>query len=150
MPVCSYRRLILPCRNMTKKILCTTDFSEASNNALKWAINFSLKEDSELTILYTYRLTKNISEELVAWKKRIEEEASGKFAAFEDRWLKGKGIKYQFKIEVGFVGDRIEDHAKKNSLAFLVVDKDMCMKNKDTFEDLLDHMHVPLIIIPNN
>jgi len=136
--------------NMTKKILCTTDFSEASNNALKWAISFSLKEDSELTILYTYRLTKNISEELVAWKKRIEKEASGKFAAFEDIWLKGKGIKYQFKIEVGFIGDRIDDHAKNNNLAFLVVDKDMCMKNKDTFDDLLDHMNVPLIIIPNN
>jgi len=135
---------------MIKNILCTTDFSEGSKKALRWAIDFSKHDGSELTILYAYRLTKNIPEELVTWKKRIEEEASRKFAVFEDEWLKGKGIKYQFKIEVGFVADRIEDHAKKNHLSFLVVDKDLCMKSKDTLDDLLDHINVPVIIIPNN
>ena len=135
---------------MTKNILCTTDFSEASKNALRWAIDFSKADGCELTILYAYRLQKNIPEELGLWKRKMEEDASRKFAAFEDEWLKGKGIKYQFKIEVGFVADRIEDHAKKNQLSFLIVDRDTCMKSKDTLDDLLGHLNVPLIIIPNN
>jgi nucleotide-binding universal stress UspA family protein len=57
-----------------KNILCTTDFSEASKRALEWAVNFSKEEGSNLTILYTYRLTKNVGVELVQWKKRVEEE----------------------------------------------------------------------------
>jgi nucleotide-binding universal stress UspA family protein len=133
---------------MTKSILCTTDFSEASKRALVWAIDFSKKEGSDLTILYTYRLTKNVSEELVSWKKKIEEEAKNKFFAFEREFLKEIGIKYEFKIEVGFVTDRIEDHVKKNPLRFIVIDRSMCARNKETFDDLLENINVPVVIIP--
>lgn len=133
---------------MTKNILCTTDFSEASKRALEWAINFSKEEGSDLTILYTYRLTKNIAEELVSWKKRMEEEAKKKFIAFESQYLKDIGIKYEFKIEVGFVADRIEDHVKNNPLGFLVIDSSMCTRNKETFDDLIENIKVPVVIIP--
>ena len=133
---------------MTKNILCTTDFSEASIRALEWAINFSKEEGSDLTILFTYRLTKNAAEELVSWKKKVEEEANKKFIAFESQYLKDIGIKYEFRIEVGFVTDRIEDHAKNNPLGLLVIDKSMCMKNKETFEDLIESINVPVVIIP--
>ena len=134
---------------MTKNILCTTDFSEASKRALEWAIKFSKEEGSDLTILYTYRLTKNVAEELVSWKKKVEEEAKKKFIAFESQHLKDIGIKYQFKIEVGFVADRIEDHAKNNPLGFLVIDKTMCTRNKETFDDLIESINVPVVIVPS-
>ena len=134
--------------NMTKNILCTTDFSEPSKRALEWAINFSKKEGSNLTILFTYRLTKNAGEELVPWKKRVEEEAKKKFIAFESQHLKDIGIKYEFRIEVGFVADRIEDHAKNNPLGFLVIDKSMCARSKESFDDLIENINVPVVIIP--
>ena len=133
---------------MTKNILCTTDFSEASKRALEWAIDFSKEEGSDLTILYTYRLTKNGAEELVSWKKNIEEEAKKKFIAFESQYLKEIGIKYEFKIEVGFVADRIEDHAKNNPLRFIIIDRSMCSRNKETFDDLIENINVPVVIIP--
>jgi nucleotide-binding universal stress UspA family protein len=134
---------------MTRNILCTTDFSEPSKRALAWAIDFSKEEGSNLTILYTYRLTRQAAEELVAWKKKVEEEANKKFKAFESEFLKDIGIKYEFKIEVGFVADRIEDHAKKNPLRFLVIDKAMCARNKETFDDLIENLNVPVVIIPS-
>lgn len=135
---------------MTKKnILCTTDFSEASKRALEWAVNFSKEEGSDLTILFTYRLTKNAAGELVSWKKNVEEEAKKKFTAFENQYLKNVGIKYEFRIEVGFVADRIEDHAKNNPLGLLVIDKTMCTKNKETFDDLIENISVPVVIIPS-
>jgi nucleotide-binding universal stress UspA family protein len=133
---------------MTKNVLCTTDFSEASKRALEWAINFSKEEGSDLTILFTYRLTKNVADELVSWKKNVEEEAKKKFVAFESQYLKDKGIKYEFKVEVGFVADRIEDHAKNNPLGFLVIDRTMCTRNKETFDDLIESINVPVVIIP--
>ena len=115
---------------------------------MEWAIDFSKKEGSDLTILFTYRLTKNVPEELVAWKKKVEEEAKKKFFAFESEYLKEIGIKYEFKIEVGFVADRIEDHVKKNPLRFIVLDRTMCTRNKETFDDLLENINVPVVIIP--
>lgn len=133
---------------MTKNILCTTDFSDASKKALEWAVNFSREEGSKLTILFTYRLTKNVAEELVPWKKKVEEEAKKKFFAFEREFLKDIGIKYEFKIEVGFIADRIEDHARNNPLGFLVIDRGMCTRNKETFDDLIENINVPLVIIP--
>jgi nucleotide-binding universal stress UspA family protein len=133
---------------MTKGILCTIDYSEASRQALKWAVQFSKTQGSDLTILYTYRLTKNMTGEVVVWKKKMEEEALQKFAAFENECLKTAGIKYDFKIEVGFVADRIEDHTQKSEISFLVMDKNMCSQSKDTFDDLMEHMSVPLVIIP--
>jgi nucleotide-binding universal stress UspA family protein len=129
-------------------ILCTTDFSEASKRALVWAVNFSKEEGSDLTILYTYRLTKNVAEELVQWKKKVEEEANNKFTAFEKEFLKNIGIKYEFKVEIGFVTDRIEEHARKNHLRFIVIDRTMCTRNKETFEDLIENISVPMVIIP--
>jgi len=133
---------------MTKGILCTIDFSEASRQALKWAVLFSKTQGSDLTILYTYRLTKNMTGEVVVWKKKMEEEALQKFASFENECLKTAGIKYEFKIEVGFVADRIEDHTQKSKISFLVMDKNMCSQSKDTFDDLMEHVNVPLVIIP--
>lgn len=133
---------------MTKGILCTIDFSEASRQALLWAVQFSKMQGSDLTILYTYRLTKNMTGEAVVWKKKMEEDALQKFAAFENEWLKMAGIKYEFKIEVGFVADRVEDHTQKSDISFLVMDKNMCSQSKDTFDDLMEHMNVPLVIIP--
>lgn len=134
---------------MTKNILCTTDFSEPSKRALEWAVDFSKKEGSQLTILFTYRLTKNAAEELVLWKKRVEEDAKKKFIAFESQHLKDVGIKYEFRIEVGFVADRIEDHAKNNPLGFLVMDRSMCTRNKEAFDDLMEIIKVPVVIVPS-
>ncbi|MBL0740505.1 universal stress protein [Chryseolinea lacunae] len=133
---------------MTKDILCTIDFSEASRQALKWAVQFSKTQHANLIILYTYRLTKNMNGEVVVWKKKMEEEAQQKFISFESDFLKASGVHYDFKIEVGFVSDRIEDHIQKNEVSFLVMDKNMCASSKDTFDDLVEHINVPLVVIP--
>lgn len=133
---------------MTRGILCAVDFSEASRQALKWAVLFSKTQGSDLTILYTYRLAKKMTGEAVAWKKKTEEEALQKFASFENEYLKTAGIKYEFKIELGFVADRIEHHMQKNDVDFLVMDKNLCSKSKDTFDDLMEQVTVPLVIVP--
>ena len=67
-----------------------------------------------------------------------------------DLLLAGTDLKYEFRTEVGFVSDRIEEYSKKNPFSFLVMDRNMCTKSKDTFEELMENLNVPLIIIPNN
>lgn len=133
---------------MTKGILCTIDFTQASKEALAWAVQLAHELHSSLTILYTYRLTRNINGEAAVWKKKLEEEAQQKFAVLEKEVLAGKDVAYEFKVEVGFVADRVEEYARKNSISFLVMDKNMSTKSRETFDEIVEQMRVPLVIVP--
>ena len=117
---------------MKHEILCTIDFSEASRRALSWSIELAKQLESHITILYTYRLNKH-SEAAITMKKKIEEEATLNFGEIEKELLTGTGIKYEFKTEIGFVADRVEEHAKKKNIGFLVMGKGMTIGSKETF-----------------
>jgi nucleotide-binding universal stress UspA family protein len=132
---------------MITEILCTTDFSDSSNVALKWSINLARKLGAHLTILYTYRLFKQ-NGEAVMMKRIIEQEAAKNFGALENELLSESGIEYDFKTEVGFVADRIGAHAKKKNISFLVMAKTMSMANREVFDDLVAQLRVPLVIVP--
>lgn len=132
---------------MTDEILCAIDFSESSTEALKWSICLAKKLGSHMTILFTYRLFKQ-SGDVVQMKKKIEDEAAKNFSIVEKKLLVGTGVSYTFKAEVGFVADRVEEHAKKNNISFLVMGKSLTTENKETFDELVAQLHVPLVIVP--
>lgn len=132
---------------MTNKIICTTDFSDSSKEALRWSVEWAKKTNSRLTVLYTYRLIKQGAEPTVN-KRKIEEEASQNMTKLEKELLVNSGIEYDIKIEVGFVEDRVEEHLKTNQISFLVMGKEMSLRNKEMFDDLLQKLQVPLVIVP--
>lgn len=132
---------------MTKGILCTIDFSPSSKEVLKWSVKLAKKLGSHLTILHAYRLFK-LNGETVAFKRKMEEEAATNFKVLETELLKNSKISYDFKTEVGFVDDRIEEHLKTNPISFLVMGKDMTIKNREAFDELMDHLKIPLVIVP--
>lgn len=131
---------------MTNGIVSVTDFSDHSKETVRWAIDLAKKLDSHLTILYTYRLLKQEGE-AVPLKRKMEADASKNFTELENQLLAGSGIEYDFKTEVGFIDDRIEEYVKHNQLSFLVMGK-LGARNKETFDDLLKHLQVPLVIVP--
>jgi len=133
---------------MNKGILCTIDFSDSSREAVRWAVKLAQELSAHLTILYTYRLTHAENGEAVKLKRKMEKEAQEKFAVLEKECLQGSGVSYNFKTEVGFMNDRIEDHAKHNALSFLVMDKKLSQINRETFDELMDNIHVPLVLVP--
>jgi hypothetical protein len=132
---------------MTDGILCTIDFTDSSKKALNWSVKLCKKLKCHLTVLYTYRLFKQ-NGEAIPLKKQMEEEAVKNFALLEKEILAGKGVGYDFKMEVGFIDDRIEEHARKNKLSFLVMDKGMSLRNKESFDDLVKQLEIPLVIVP--
>lgn len=132
---------------MTNGVICVIDFTGSSKETLKWSVQFCEKLKSHLTVLYTYRLFKQ-NGDVVPLKKRMEEEATKSFANLEQELFTGKGIPYDFKIEVGFIDDRIEKHAKANKLSFLVMDKGMTLRNKEAFDDLVKQLPIPIVIVP--
>jgi hypothetical protein len=133
---------------MSKSILCTIDFSASSRQALVWAIDIAQELHMHLTILYTYRLLHAPGSNVVQLKKKLEEEALQKFSDLEREILLGRDITYDFRTEVGFVADRVEDHTRHHPISFLVMDKNMSTANRETFEDLFEHIHVPVVIVP--
>lgn len=131
-----------------KAVLCTIDFSQSTRHSLEWAVSMTRQLRAHLTILYTYRLIQPRSGEIFNQKKVIEQEAKQKFEVLERDYLANTGVSYDFKIEVGFITDRIEDRAKKNTLDFVVMDKTMRANSNESLEELMEHIHVPLLIVP--
>jgi hypothetical protein len=65
----------------------------------------------------------------------------------KDLLLNGK-ISYDFKSEVGFLADRVEEHTKNHPVSFMVIDKNIRAGNKESFDDLVENTQIPLVIIP--
>jgi len=137
-----------PINEMKKGILCAVDFSVSSKEALRWSIDLARKLNHHLTVLYTYRLLRPYNGEVVEMKKKIEDEAFKNFSALERELLIGQGVSYDFKTEIGFVADRAKDHFKKNGVDLLVIGKKMNTINKQSFDELIADLQMPLVIIP--
>lgn len=133
---------------MQKTILCTIDFSEFSRHTLDCAANLARELDAHLTILFAYRLVHVKNTEAFERKLQIEKKALLDFSTLENEVLKDKGISYDFKAEVGFVADRIEALSKRTQLGYVVIDRNMSMATRETFDDLVKSISVPMIIVP--
>jgi nucleotide-binding universal stress UspA family protein len=134
--------------DMTKGILCSIDFSESSKDALRWSVSLASLLKTNLIVLYTYRLVNSDNGEAVELKKRIEANAMSNFALLEKEILTNKGVNYAFKVEVGFVSNRVKDYARRNGVSFLVMGNKMNINNKESFDELAENVQVPLVIVP--
>jgi hypothetical protein len=134
--------------DLTKRIVCSIDFSDSSKDALKWAVLLAIQHKTHLTILFTYRLLNSRNGEVMDLRKKIEENAIRNFSVLEEEIVMGKGVSYDFKIEVGFVSSRVADYVKKAGVSFLVMGKQMNSTNKESFDELAEAIQVPLVIVP--
>lgn len=133
---------------MQDSILCVIDFSASSRKALQWAISNACNTRSHLTVLYPYRLKKpQNGESVMDMRKKIEEEARTSFGQLEKDLLQDTPISYEFKTEVGFLANRVEEHSKNHPLNFLVVNKGLRTTHKESFDDLVENTQVPVVII---
>ena len=130
------------------KILCLTDFSEASQHALRWATDMAATLQAHLTILYSYRLLES-KIEVIYRKKQTETEALQKFLQWETELLVNKKVDYEFRSEVGFMTDRVAAFVDQNAVCMLVIDNKMINDNKETIQQLIENLRVPMVIVPS-
>ncbi len=134
---------------MEGTILCVIDFSDSSRKTLQWAIDNACRMKSRLTVLYPYRLKKlQNGESAFEMRKKIEDEAHLKFHELENELLSHVQIPYEFKTEVGFLANRVEAHSKSHGVNFLVVNRDLKTSQRESFDDLVEHTQIPVVIIP--
>jgi hypothetical protein len=103
---------------------------------------------AHLSIRYAYRLLQSRGGDAFHLKRSIEDEARQKFLHIEHDHLAGKGVAYDFEIEVGFVSNLIGDYAKKNNLNLIIMDKHVNTRSGETFEELINTLQVPMLLIP--
>jgi hypothetical protein len=129
------------------QILCTLDFSDSSQNALRLGIMLAKKLNAHLTLLYTFRLIKMPLDEAVGFKNNMEREAIKNFSMIEKDFLKNSGVTYDFKSEVGFMAHRVEDLIRKQNIDFLILDKNQ-PGNREALDELISKVSVPMILVP--
>jgi hypothetical protein len=130
-------------------ILSIIDFSDASIESLKWALQLAKEKNTHLTVLYPYRLNLSLRGDNVSGlKKNMDTEAEESFTKITKPFLSEAVVPYDFHPEVGFIYDRVYAHSLKNNIQLIVMSQKMALANKDTLSDLVSVITVPLVIVP--
>jgi hypothetical protein len=85
---------------------------------------------------------------MVSVKKSIEQDAERNFERIANGLLKSCKVTYEFRSEVGFIQDRVQDHLRKNNILIFVIGKKLAFENKEVLDQLMEQTDVPLAIIP--
>lgn len=129
-------------------LLFVTDFSDSSLEALRWAIPEAQHHQLHFSVLYPYRLDQDRRKDnAILTKKDMEREATEKFEGMFEGPLKSSHLSYDFHSEVGFLRDRISDHARKNNVVMLVMGKKLA--TAESFPELMEEIKVPVVIVPS-
>lgn len=136
---------------MKGRILCPIDFSEASIEALKCAIEIARKERMGITVLFSYRLIEmEQGEEIMHFKNKMEASAREKFSAIEHFFDNGVSTDYEFVIEIGFFSDCISRQIRTAPVAKVVIANGMrpLLNDKHLNQTpFLYSLSVPVIVV---
>jgi hypothetical protein len=136
---------------LAPSILFLTDFSETSREALVWAETIASDRLANLKVIYPYRLTQlNGRDDVSQLKKKIEVEAQSKFAKLVEGVSKRPASQYDFRAEVGFMNDRVYSYTRRNEVMLVVISTRMANTNREALNEMIDHLQVPLLIVPQN
>ncbi len=131
-------------------ILSIIDFSESSKDALKWAIGMAEKLDVHLTILHPYRLNQvEKKEDMIGVKKKLDYAATKNFEEISLGILNKLKVPFDFRPEVGFIPDRVQDYARRNNILFVVIGAKLAIENKEIIEEVLKETEAPLVVVPS-
>jgi nucleotide-binding universal stress UspA family protein len=135
-----------------KAILCALDFSEASDQVIKVALEIAAQKQTHLVVLYAYRLIQPKDQDIAEYRKGIETRAQEDFLAIVKRLQINGAVPYEFRSEIGFLSDRIEVFLKKNKVDIIVMSQNLAHNinehNGLTFEHFLDTTKIPVLVVP--
>jgi len=104
-----------------------------------------------LTILHPYRLNQlDKKEDMVGVKKKLDLDAAKNFELLTGGLLKNKKVSFDFRAEVGFIQDRVQDYARRNNILFLVIGFNLATGNKEILEEVVKEIEAPLVVVPSS
>lgn len=85
---------------------------------------------------------------MVLVKKNIDLDAAKNFEKIATSLLKNEAMSYEFRTEVGFIQDRVQEYARKNNILFMVMGKKLVTSYNENLNEFMDQIEVPLVIVP--
>ena len=136
--------------NNEPTVLCVIDFTPSAEDTLKSAVQLAKKNKARITVLHPYRLNQVVKkEDLSKLKRDIDEEAALNFKKIS-LVINNSNIPYDFRSEVGFLSDRIQEHVRKSNIKMLVMNKDLADANRESLSELIHQLELPFIIVPQS
>jgi len=136
-----------------KAILCALDFSEASENVIKMALEVAAQKKTNLVVLYAYRLLQTESREIADFRNSMEEQAKADFDVLVKKLKINGDVPYEFRAEIGFLTDRIGVFLKKNLVDTIVMGQNLAFPQNEkvgvSFENILDTLKIPVLVVPS-
>jgi hypothetical protein len=139
---------------MSKKtILCAIDFSESSLSALRWAFKLAQLTQSQVTILFCYRLIAlDDKMESSVIKRDMEAKAIAQFHEMEKKMIDVPAIPYEFVTEIGFFSSRIEMFIRKSPVSLLVLGNSVIANFNEyknmSFDQFMIKSNISVVIVP--
>lgn len=150
--VCSWEALFL-FEKFMKPILCAIDFSDSSLDVLRMAIQQSALHKSGVLALYAYRLVMTEGKPIAEYRKDVEKCAGEKFATLTKQLSEKETSLVEFRMEIGFLTDRIEAHAEKNGIEMVVMSEAMANSFDEhqgvSLRDFIKSLQIPMMIVPS-
>jgi len=85
----------------------------------------------------------------VGVKKKLELDAAKNFEQLSHGILTNTKEPADFRAEVGFIQDRVQDYARRNGVLFFVIGLNLAVGNKEILEEIIKETEVPLVVIPS-
>lgn len=140
-------------------ILFPTDYSDAANNALTYAVNFAKKSGAKLILFHSYHLPVVVSEGQqvpVITYDELENENKKRIAVYKEELIKKYGVvNIETLVTPGFAVDEISEIAKAKKADLIV----MGMKGSGKIEEVLigsnttgvvQKTNIPVFIVPEH
>jgi hypothetical protein len=138
-----------------RPILCVIDLTETSVKALEVAAKLAYVQKTSLTILFPYRLIDyGYRCEVSNLKTKLEDEAIENFFRLKKRVVLLNQLLYDFKPEIGFAGNVISSHVKRNKVDMVVISQRQANSinevNNIALQNLIANSKLPFTIIPDD
>lgn len=136
-----------------KTILCALDFSAASDNVVRAALELADRKKERLVLLYAYRLLQPAGADIASYRKGVEAQARAEFSELIAKLKINGTVPYEFRAEIGFLSDRVEIFMRTNEVDIIVMGQhlvDTIHEHKGlSFEAFLNDRKVPVLVVPD-
>lgn len=136
-----------------KAILCAIDLDGASERALRAALELAAEKQTNLIVLYAYRLLEHNGEGITEYRKKTEAAARDAFDVLLKKIRADKAhVPVEFITEIGFMADRIDYYARSHRVSCVVLGQQLAITMNEhkglTFNHFLNAIKIPVLIVP--
>lgn len=133
-------------------ILCVIDLTDATLPVMEVAAKMARSSGAILSVLFPFRLIEDgYQGKITSLRSSLEKKAAEKFQAFRSRVGAMDQLDYQFRPEVGFVGDSIQSSVIENKPEMIVIGQHMASTvetNGMSLYELIKNSRLPFVIVP--